>query len=273
MALALNRKPAVAGTFYPSEPGILRTTLEDYLDRAGVNPARSGVRSLIVPHAGYIYSGPTAACAFSRIAECTPERVILLGCSHHYSFDGASIVTEGAFQTPLGDFPIDQDFAMRLAERVGNSDTTPHEKEHALEVELPFLAVTVGLVPIVPVLFGSRFGPWHDRFAEVLAGMTGDTDLVLASSDFSHYLTEDQANAIDRRTIDALLEQDVPGFAESVDSGRCSVCSLAAVATSMTYSLAQDASKWTLLDYRTSAHASGDTSRVVGYAALSMERA
>ena len=101
--------------------------------------------------------------------------------------------------------------------------------------------------------------------------MTGETDLVLASSDLSHFLTEDQANALDHKTIDTLLEQDVSAFAESVDSGDCSVCSLAAVATAMHYSLKQGATNWSLLDYRTSARVSGDASRVVGYAAVSME--
>lgn len=271
MTHGLKRRPAVAGTFYPEEPAVLRRMLQEYLDQSGVNPAGSGVRVLLVPHAGYIYSGPTAACAFQRIARSDIERVILLGCSHHYSFEGACIYTEGAFETPLGEFPIDETFAARLAERVGNSDPEPHAQEHALEVELPFLAMTVGIVPIVPVLFGSRFGPSSIRFAKVLAELSGDRDLVLASSDFSHYLTESQANAIDRRTIDTLLTKDVQEFVDGVESGRCSVCGLAAVATAMLYSLERGAEEWSLLDYSTSARASGDTSRVVGYAAVSME--
>ncbi len=271
MASDLKRKPAFAGTFYPDRPGELKRMLQRYLGESGVHPAGSGVRVLVVPHAGYIYSGPTAACAFRRVAECDIDRVILLGCSHHYSFDGASIFMQGSFQTPLGDFPIDEDFAARLADRVETSDAEPHTEEHALEVELPFLAMTVGIVPIVPILFGSRFGPSSIRFAKVLAELTTDRDLVLASSDLSHYLTENQANAIDRLTIDTLLTKDVQDFVDGVESGRCSVCSLAAVATAMAYSLESGAEEWSLLDYRTSAHASGDTSRVVGYAAVSME--
>ena len=271
MTRGLKRKPAVAGTFYPEQPAVLKRMLQEYLDQSEVHPAESGVRVLLVPHAGYIYSGPTAAYAFQRIAGSVIERVILLGCSHHYSFEGASIYTEGAFETPLGEFPIDETFADRLAERVGNSDPEPHAQEHAMEGALPFLATTVGLVPIVPVLFGSRFGPSSIRFAKVLAELTEDRDLVLASTDLSHYLTESQANAIDRTTLDTLLEQDVQAFVDGVESGRCSVCSLAAVATAMVYSLECGAEEWSLLDYSTSARASGDTSRVVGYAAVSME--
>ncbi len=271
MASDLKRRPAFAGTFYPDRPGELKRMLHRYLGESGVHPAQSGVRVLVVPHAGYIYSGPTAAYAFQRVAECDIDRVILLGCSHHYSFDGASIFMHGGFQTPLGDFPIDEDFAARLADRVETSDAKPHSQEHALEVELPFLAMTVGIVPIVPVLFGSRFGPSSIRFAKVLAELAGDRDLVLASTDLSHYLTEDQANALDHHTIDTLLTKDVQEFVDRVESGRCSVCSLAAVATAMEYSLECGAEKWSLLDYRTSARASGDTSRVVGYAAVSME--
>ena len=271
MARVLKRKPAVAGTFYPEQPAVLRRMLQEYLDQSGVNPAGSAVRVLVVPHAGYIYSGPTAACAFRRVAGSDIERVILLGCSHHFSFEGACIYTEGAFETPLGEFPIDETFAARLAERVGNSDPEPHAQEHALEVELPFLAMSVGIVPIVPVLFGSRFGEPHMRFAKALLEMTGDNDLIIASSDLSHYLTESQANALDHTTIDTLLKKDVQAFVGDVQSGRCSVCSLAAVATAMVYSLECGAAEWSLLDYRPSAHASGDTSRVVGYAAVSME--
>ena len=273
MASDLKRKPAVAGTFYPERPGELKRMLQGYLDQSGVHPAGSGVRVLVVPHAGYIYSGPTAACAFRRVAECDIDRVILLGCSHHDSFDGASIFMQGSFQTPLGDFPVDEDFAARLADRVETSDSKPHAQEHALEVELPFLAMTVGIVPIVPVLFGSPFGPPSIHFANVLAELAGDRDLVLASSDLSHYLTEEQANAIDHTTLDTLLKKDVQAFAEAVQSGCCSVCSLAAVAIAMVYSLESGAEEWSLLNYSTSAHASGDTSRVVGYAALPMERA
>jgi len=269
----LYRKPAVAGSFYPDTEDALRFMVDGFLEESGVNPAKEGVASIVVPHAGYVYSGSTAACAFQRVSGSNIERVILLGCSHHFSFDGASIVTSGEFETPLGTFPIDDEFATRLAADTLTADAEPHVPEHALEVELPFLAIAVGLVPIVPILFGSRFGPWHREFAGMLAEMTSDTDLVIASSDLSHYLTESQANTIDHATLDTLLTQDVDNFAQGVDTGRCSVCSLAAVGTAMTYSLARGADQWTLLDHCTSARASGDVTRVVGYAAVSMESA
>ncbi len=271
MTRGLKRVPAVAGAFYPEQPAVLRRTIQEYLDQSEVRPAESGVRALVVPHAGYIYSGPTAAYAFRRAAECDIDRVILLGCSHRYSFEGPAIYAEGSFDTPLGEFPIDEDFAARLAERTGNCDPEPHAQEHSLEVELPFISMTFGNVPIVPVLFGSRFGPSSIRFAKVLAELAGDRDLVLASTDLSHYLTESQANEIDRRTIDTLLTKDVEEFVSGAESGRCSVCGLNAVATAMVYSHECGAEEWSLLDYSTSARASGDTSRVVGYAAISME--
>ena len=101
MASDLKRKPAVAGTFYPEKPALLRRVVQEYLEQSGILPARSGVRGLLVPHAGYVYSGPTAACAFRRVAESEVERVVLLGCSHHFSFEGASIVTRGYFERSL----------------------------------------------------------------------------------------------------------------------------------------------------------------------------
>ena len=96
MNYGLHRKPAVAGTFYPESPDALRLMLEEFLEQSGVDPAKEAVAAIIVPHAGYVYSGSTAACAFRRIAGSDIRRAILLGCSHRYSFEGASIVTSGS---------------------------------------------------------------------------------------------------------------------------------------------------------------------------------
>lgn len=268
----LNRPAAVAGTFYPADPKVLRAQIETLLKDSETTPAPNGVQALLVPHAGYPYSGATAAAAFRRASGATVKRVVLMGCSHHFAFDGASIPTTGNFQTPLGDFPIDTDFAVALVDRVGSYNLEPHITEHALEVELPLIAVAIGIVPIVPILFGSRFSPWHQDFAQTLADLATDGTLIVASSDLSHYLDENHANAIDRHTLDTVLQQDVPAFVQGASDGSCSMCGVAAVATAMTYSLLHGADDWTLLDYRTSAKATADSSRVVGYAAVSMEK-
>jgi len=265
------RKPAVAGQFYPSQPDRLRSMVEEFVDGSGVEPAPDKVAALVVPHAGYVYSGQTAGYAYARVRGKSPKRVIVAGCSHREYISTASVWTSGAFQTPLGSFPIDEAFAQALAEETGSDSTNPHSLEHALEVQLPFLAAVFGEVPIVPVLFGASSTEWHAGIGRALAKLTEDDDLLVASTDLSHYLCEEEANIIDKRTIEAVLAGDWQQFSRGIAAGDYSMCGATAVATAMTYAQARDATSWQLLDYRTSAGASRDYDRVVGYAAISME--
>lgn len=266
------RPPAVAGTFYPGDPGELRRCVAEHLEKAAIEAAPERVAALVVPHAGFVYSGPCAAYAYARVAGDYVKRVILLGSSHRDHFDAPSIVTGGVFETPVGDFPIDGLLAARLTKGTGAYSSKPHGPEHALEVQLPFISAVIGHVPILPVLFGSSFSEPHRRFSEALAQELEDGDLVLASTDLSHYLTDDEARKQDRNSLDLLMARDVEGFVQGVADGRCAMCGAAAVAVAMAYCAERGAEDWTLLDYRTSADASGDRSRVVGYAAVSMEQ-
>jgi AmmeMemoRadiSam system protein B len=267
------RRPAVAGQFYPDDPYTLEKTVDGFLESAKVLPAPGRVVTIVSPHAGYIYSGPTAGHAFARVRGKRPKRVVLLGCSHRYAINTASVFSTGEFDTPLGAFPVDGAFAKELAIALNSVSIEPHLMEHSLEVQLPFLARAIGIVPIVPVLFGSPAGPWHAKMGEVLARMLDESDLVVTSTDLSHYLDEPSANAIDHRSIDAVLMKDWHAYAQGIREKSCSMCGAAAVTAAMTLARARHAEDWKLLDYRTSAAASGDYNRVVGYAALSMERA
>ncbi len=267
------RIPAVAGQFYPRSARELQRTVSRLLDESGVDPAPDRVMTLLAPHAGYMYSGPTAGFAYRRACGKRPNRVVLLGCSHHYRFEGASIYESGTFTTPVGDFPVDYPFASQLADKIDSYSWEPHVPEHSLEVHLPFLAAAVGLVPIVPVLFGSMPGSWHAEVGQILADMLDPDDLVVISTDLSHYLPEPDANAADAHSLGVLLDQDVLKFTHESHEGSCAMCGAAAVAAGMAAALARGADQWSLLDYRTSARASGDAQRVVGYASVSMERA
>lgn len=272
MDATMVRKPAVAGTFYPQEPERLRETVCQYMEESQVEPSPERVAAIVAPHAGYIYSGPTAGYAYARIRGKTPKRVIILGCSHRYHIDKASVYDRGGFETPLGTFPIDEEFAGALAEETGSTSLEPHLLEHGLEVQLPFLSAALGEVPIVPVLLGMPSTKWHAQLGETLSSMVDESDLVITSTDLSHYLSEEQANAIDKDTLDKILDQDWNILAQGMAEGACSMCGATAVTTAMTFSLARDARSWTVLDYRTSARVSGDYERVVGYAAVCMER-
>ncbi|GMU91863.1 MAG: MEMO1 family protein [Candidatus Hydrogenedentota bacterium] len=273
MVQTMVRKPAVAGHFYPREPESLRRVVLQHIETASVAAAPDKVETVVSPHAGYMYSGPTAGHAYARVRGKQPNRVVLLGCSHHYLIETASVFTRGSFETPLGTFPIDEAFAQRLADTTGSYSIEPHMAEHSLEVQLPFIAASIGIVPIVPVLFGGAAGEWHARVGEELARMTDEGDLVVVSTDLSHYLDEAHANEIDRRSIDTVLKKDWRAFAAGIRHHTCSMCGASAVIAAMTYAAARGASEWKVLDYRTSGATSGDFDRVVGYAALSMERA
>lgn len=265
------RRPAVAGQFYPAGRGPLLHDVEAFVSAADVTPAPERVAAVVAPHAGYLYSGPTAGFAFARVRDKKPRRVFLLGGSHRYAIATASVCRSDAFETPVGTFPVDRAFADRLADAFESEPDVPHRAEHALEVQLPFLVVAVGLVPIVPVLFGSPASPQHAAFGRLLAELADPSDLVIASTDLSHYLTQEEAHQQDKRTLDAFLSKDPSGFVIALGRGAGSMCGGCAVVAAMAYALARGATDWSVLDYRTSAEASGDYSHVVGYAALSME--
>jgi MEMO1 family protein len=266
------RPPAVAGQFYPDDPERLSAVIGEYMNASGEAPAPDRIFAAVVPHAGYLYSGPTAAHAYQRMSGKKPARVVLLGCSHRYRFDTASVYAHGAFDSPLGALPIDEPFAHELATATESSTTEPHLLEHSLEVQIPFLIAALGEVPIVPVLFGSPAQPWHATIGKRIAEMLDQSDLVVISTDLSHYLSEDEANEIDKRSIDTLLTRNWEDYSEQIESGSCAMCGATAVVAGMVTALESGAQNWSLLDYRTSAATSGDYRRVVGYASVSMER-
>jgi AmmeMemoRadiSam system protein B len=265
------RRAVVAGQFYPQQPEILAEDVRGYIDRSCVVASPAQVAALVVPHAGYVYSGPTAGFAYARVRGAQPKRVVLLGRSHRYAFKGASIWLTGGYESPLGILPVDTGMAAMLAEEFGGATEEAHEVEHTLEVQAPFVQVAMGAVPIVPVLFGEEAGERHVEFGRRLAQYLETGDLVIASTDLSHYLTEAEANAIDRESTGMVLERDPMRLARGLAAGTCSMCGGAAVVAAMAYASARCATDWRLLDHRTSAHASGDTGHVVGYAAISME--
>lgn len=269
-----NRAAAVAGQFYPAAPDKLRSTVARCLDEAATVPAPDRVSAIIAPHAGYPYSGPTAGWAFRRLQGMSPRRVILLGPSHHYRFRGLSLYPGEAFQTPLGDISVDRAFVAAIAARFGSECPEAHVPEHALEVELPFLqAVLEPGFTIVPVLFGGHVTHSHRELAAFLSERIEPGDLLLASTDLSHFLTEPQANVIDRHSLDTVLLGDPEALATGLRNGSCSLCGGTAVVVALEAANLLGARSRAEWDYRTSAWATGDPSRVVGYGGLTMESA
>ncbi|MCK5863186.1 MAG: AmmeMemoRadiSam system protein B, partial [Candidatus Hydrogenedentes bacterium] len=260
----MKTRPAyVAGSFYPSDPDELRIMVKKYINNVSDSTENENVSCLIVPHAGYIFSGTTAGYGYKRIQNNNPSRIILLGVSHRYRFEGISLYDGSDFDTPLGTVMIDIEFSERLADTFPIGGSHPHAHEHTLETQLPFLQYILDSIPIVPVLFGEIANTQHDEFGRCLANLLSPNDLVIASTDFSHFLDEAAAKKIDQCSINAILAGDTDVLIRGLHNETCSMCGGAAVVAALSCANTQKATCRHLLNYSTSALASGDYDRVV----------
>jgi AmmeMemoRadiSam system protein B/AmmeMemoRadiSam system protein A len=256
------RPAAVAGTFYPGDRDALSREVAGYLAEAHAGrPAPAYPKAIVVPHAGYIYSGAVAAQAYAllRPARGLVKRVVLLGPCHRVAVRGLALPAATAFDTPLGRVPVDAGAVQQLAglPQVGVSAAT-HAQEHALEVQLPFLQAVLGEFSLVPLVVGAASA---DQVAEVLDTLWGGPEtLVVISTDLSHYRTYDAARAIDGRTVAAILALDTQLDHEQA----CGATPLGGfLLTAKRRGLEAE-----LLDARNSGDTAGGRDRVVGYASF-----
>ncbi len=265
------RPPAVAGTFYPSDADQLALLVDRLLMDAPVPAKREKpVCMLIVPHAGYAFSGSTAAAAYRIVSEETWEMVILLGPCHRSYFKGASLWPEGAWETPLGDVSVDSG-AAKLLLRDAKTFSGPweaHLGEHSLEVQLPFLQKTVQPLKIVPILVREGSADNIDRLARaIVKAIDGKKALIVISSDFSHYRTAAETARRDALALDFIEKGDEGGLREALVSGKCEMCGDAAVLTGLRIATLLGLKSQALL-HGDSGDATRDKERVVGYAAV-----
>jgi len=255
------RKPAVAGSFYPAEPMQLARMVDELLAMASSPPAHAP-KAVVAPHAGYVYSGPVAAYSFRALEPLAGREptVFLLGPAHYVAFDGVSTGNFTYWETPLGQVPVDTERLGELLERSAlfNAADEPHLPEHSLEVELPFLQAVLGRFKLVPLLFG-LVDPL--LVAPHLDAVVRPGDVVVVSTDLSHYHPDAEARKLDAATLEAALALDAQELLQREACGRHPWAALTALA---------DRRSWRpeLLAYATSGDTSGDRSRVVGYAAL-----
>lgn len=256
------RQPAVAGQFYPADSDRLQRQIRRFIDQASLPDELGTVRAVIAPHAGYVYSGPTAGYGFRALEElpCRAWTVFLLGPAHRVPVDGVALGNYGTFRTPLGDVPIAVDRVADMLERSSLYARAPeaHAPEHCLEVEVPFLQVVLSDFRLVPMLFG-RVDP--QDVVEDLVDQIGENDLVVVSTDLSHFYPYGTAQQLDQDFLDALMRGDKRGVMKGEACGRAPAAVLAEIA---------QRKAWTphLLDYRNSGDTAGDKSRVVGYASV-----
>ena len=257
------REPAVAGFFYPDDADALREEVRACLaaGRRRLRDTQEAPKALIVPHAGYVYSGPIAGTAYAAIAPIAEriERVVLLGPSHRVAFRGLALSSADAFRTPLGDVPLDGAGAAALAElRQVDVYDAAHAEEHSLEVQLPFLQVALGRFVLLPIVAGDATPA---EVAEVIeASWGGPETLLVVSSDLSHYYDYATAASLDRATSAAIEALHPDGVGEESACGRVPVRGLLVAA-------AKHALAARTLDLRSSGDTAGPRDRVVGYGA------
>jgi AmmeMemoRadiSam system protein B len=269
------RPPAVSGRFYPSDPVELRATVATMLADARATPARPPVRAIIVPHAGYIYSGRTAAQVFARVA--IPGLVVILAPNHTgicAATSGVSLWEAGAFRTPLGDVPIAADAAARLrdiSKGFVEVDHEAHGAEHAVEVELPFLQLRRADVRIVPLVIAWDVWDAARALGDMLARFvtaTSEPVLLLASSDLNHYEPSGVSEKKDARALDAVQALDGEELLARCKRERISMCGRGPAAAVLAAAKALGGTRAEVVDYRHSGWVSGDNARVVGYAGV-----
>jgi MEMO1 family protein len=253
------RPPAAAGTFYPGRADELAGAVDGLLEEA--EPVEIALpRAIIVPHAGYPYSGPVAATGFALLRGSGIGRVAILGPAHFVWLRGSAVPAAYAWRTPLGDVPLDAELRETAAGLGALVDDAPHAPEHSLEVQLPFLQRALShAFSILPVAVG-RSAP--GEVAELIAALL-PTAFVVVSTDLSHYQDDATAKLLDRRTADAVLARD-PDAIGAEDA--CGVFALRGIVELA----GRDELDVRLLDLRTSADTAGDPSRVVGYGAFAI---
>ena len=280
------RQPAVAGQFYAADPTHLRGQIEDVIAHEvgpGSLPAvGSGTRDLVgivSPHAGYPYSGPVAAHGVAAVAENgAPEVVIALGPNH--SGLGAPVAFSGAdgWKTPFGVLEVDRELteAILSADDVGQIDEAAHRDEHALEVQFPMLQYALETdFRIVPICMGRQDAGTSQRLGQAIAEAVDDLErdaLLLASTDLTHYASQDVAEREDRTAIDRMLAFDAEGVVEVATVEGVSMCGYGPVATTIVAGQELGATDATLLGYATSGDTAGPQREVVGYGSIGFSR-
>jgi hypothetical protein len=269
MSTVTLRHPAVAGTFYPRNSERLRDEALSYLTAIEVK-AEPAI-GCIVPHAGYMYSGHVAGAVFAHIA--VPKRCIVICPNHTGMGHPLAIMSEGAWETPLGDIPITSDLAAELKQAFPafHEDAAAHRAEHAVEVELPFLQLRQPELTFVPIVLGlARYEILEQigkAVAQVIAAQA-EPVLIVASSDMNHYESDALTRIKDQRALEPILRLDPRGLYDVVTEQDISMCGFCPAVTMLVAARQLGARSADLVKYATSGDISGDRDQVVGYAGV-----
>ena len=267
------RPAAVAGMFYPEQPGDLRQTVDGLLAMSRPSAQRGRLLGLVVPHAGYSYSGVTAAHAFSFLKGREKLTAVVIGPSHREYFDGISVFPGKAFATPLGVVQVDETFRNDLLEHMPSlrSSLEGHRTEHSVEVQIPFLQCAVAKLRIVPIVIGHQTRDYCESLGAALAATLGTEDAVLvASSDLSHYYDSETAEKLDAIAIESIRSMDYGKLMTDIDEERTEACGGGPVVSVLYAAKALGSDMCAILHACNSGATSGDTDRVVGYVSAAL---
>jgi len=277
------RQPAVAGQFYPDESGAITDQIQRYLKQVPEQKVEGEIKAIMVPHAGYDFSGPVAAYAFKQLVGKKINTAVIISNSHKAYFDGAAIDDSDAWQTPLGTVAVDKELADKLvkADSSIKYDSAAHASDHPLEVQLPFLqTVLAGDFKIVPVMFGNKYDDTYKKLAQALKDNLGENDIVVISTDMSHYPKYEDANKIDRKTLEKIKTSqavELADYIKAVESSgyaneQTALCGIDAVKTVLELKQLFGWDKIEILKYANSGDVPGigDKNRVVGYGAIAI---
>jgi AmmeMemoRadiSam system protein B len=263
------RKPAVAGYFYPEKAGKLRAMMETMVDPRA---EKEKARAVVSPHAGYVYSGPVAGAVFSSVV--LPDLFVILGPSHRGMRSLFAIAGKGVWQTPLGEIPVQSELAKLIMSHSASieEEESAHALEHSLEVQLPFIQYFKKDFSIVSVCvsYQATFEDLDELAGAVVAGLRecGQESLIVASTDMSHYVSQETARRKDFLAIEKILALDARGLYDIIREEDISMCGYQPTAAAIIAAKALGAKKAELIRYQTSGDITGDYSEVVGYAGL-----
>lgn len=273
------RKPVVAGAFYPADPKVLAGAVDGFIAKAKP-PAIKDVVAVVVPHAGYVYSGGVAGNAYALVKGRQISRVVVISPSHVDAFPFASVYDGAAYETPLGMIPVDGAFAEQLTEknsRVKLSNrghvVEGNRGEHAIEVQLPFLQRALGRFSLVPIIMGDQDYETCRALGTSLAKLIrGPETLIVISSDLSHFHRYDEAVKLDHKTLRAIEEWDYLSMARNFEMRIWEACGGGPIIAGMIAAERLGATRATLLQYANSGDVTGDRDRVVGYGAVALSK-
>jgi len=262
------RKPAVAGLFYPGSSEELEADVRKLLNENKTDLIHESIFGLIAPHAGYMYSGRTAAYAYNLLEGKFYETIVVIAPSHREYFPGISIYSGDAYETPLGKIPVNKELANKLVEEnenifgglIGHGD-----HEHSLEVQLPFLQTVLSGFSILPIIIGDQSEALINALAEALSKIYDEKMLIIASSDLSHFHKKSEARNLDDIVVSHINNLDSDSLLDDLNKNKCEACGGGPMLALLKAAKINGFSKSKVLHVSDSGDTTGDNTGVVGY--------